>query len=212
MYLSEYRLQFLLSRQQDVMTALLLHSFTNRCGWSVFRGAHAGASGADVRRFRRTRLFGIVISLILLVGCRSSEVAPAGTWKTYRNPRYDFEFPYPSHWMADPPPDNQDGQAFHDPKNSEAEIRGWAGHQIKIGTQQKSTVSLKPNFTTQQGLAGELKVNIGPETSSMTLALQQGDLRYNWQARSPSQDFDDYYRFFYYIAQHYRVPPPPQQS
>lgn len=194
------------------MTALLLHLFTKRCDLPATKVVNVGASKAKVRLTKQARLVGVAVSLILLMSCRSSEGAPPGTWKTYHNPRYNFEFPYPSDWIAAPPPDNQDGQAFHDPKNSEAEIRGWAGHQIKTTAKQKSSdLPLKPNFSTQQGLAGELKINVGPETSSMTLVLQQGNIRYNWQARSPSQEFDDYYRFFYYIARQYRVPPPPQQ-
>lgn len=215
MYLSEYRLQILLSRQQDVMTALLLHSFTKRSakrsGLSTIKGVNAVSLEVRTGLTKRARLVGAAVSLMLLMSCRSSEIAAPDTWKTYRNPRYNFEFPYPSHWVAEPPPDNQDGQAFQDPRNAEAEIRGWAGHQIKMAAQQKSKdLPLKPNFSTQQGLAGELKVNIGPEMSSMTLVLQQGDIRYHWQARSPSQQFDDYYRFFYYIARQYRIPPPQQ--
>ena len=174
-------------------------------------------SGTNPRSVRLSALAGLLASLVLLTSCRSSEMPLAGTWKTYHNPRYNFEFPYPSSWTAEPPPDNQDGQAFRDPKNPQAEIRGWAGHQIKpITTKQAQqqaapVVTSKPNFTTAQGLSGALNVNIGPEISSMTLALQQGDILYHWQARSPSQQFDDYYRFFYYIAQQYRVPPPSQQ-
>ncbi len=213
MYLSEYRLLFVLSRQQDVMTAVLLHLFT-KPGYSLtLDPKKAHHTNTSPRLAQVTRLAGLAMSLVFLISCRSFEASPPGSWQTYRNPRYNFEFPFPSNWIAEPPPDNQDGQAFHDPQNAQAEIRGWAAHQIKPIAKPKSGTlpSLKPNFTTEQGLPGELQVNIGPEISSMKLVLEQGDIRYNWQGRSPSQQFDDYYRFFYYSARQYRVPPPPQQ-
>jgi hypothetical protein len=213
MYLSEYRLFFLLSRQQDVMTALLLHIFTRKTHSLPLYYRNVRRTRTSPRFSQVTGLAGLAVSLVFLISCRSFETSPPGNWQTYRNPRYNFEFPYPSNWIAEPPPDNQDGQAFHDPQNSQAEIRGWAGHQIKPIAKPKSGTlpSLKPNFTTEQGLPGELQVNIGPEISSMKLVLEQGNIRYNWQGRSPSQQFDDYYRFFYYSAKQYRVPPPAQQ-
>lgn len=146
----------------------------------------------------------------LLSACQPAELPSATKWQVYHNPRYDFEFPYPQRWVAVDPPDNQDGRAFRDPKNSAAEIRGWASYNIQ-GTsalpKASSAQPLKPNFKTRQGIAGELKVDIGAETSSMTLILEQGDRRYYWQGRSPQQQFADYYPVFHYIASQYRIPP-----
>lgn len=145
----------------------------------------------------------------LLSGCQQSELPLVSEWQVYHNPRYGFEFPYPQAWVAAIPPDNQDGRVFHDPKNPAAEIRGWAGYNVRdtISPQASNPKPLKPNFKTRQGRVGELKVDLGAETSSMTLVLEQDDIRYYWQGRSPQQQFDDYYRVFYYIASQYRIPP-----
>jgi hypothetical protein len=35
--------------------------------------------------------------------------------------------------------------------------------------------------------------------------LSQNKVKYYWQGRCNSQDFDQYYRFFYYIAQQYKI-------
>ena len=48
-------------------------------------------------------------------------------------------------------------------------------------------------------------IEVGQEVSSMTLTLTQGQVKYYWQGRSQSQEFQDYYRLFYYIAQQYRI-------
>lgn len=141
-----------------------------------------------------------------LSGCQQAELPLASDWQVYHNPRYDFEFPYPQAWVAASPPDNQDGRVFHDPKNPAAEIRGWAGYNVR-DTISPQPQPLKPNFKTRQGVLGELKVDLGGETSSMTLVLEQNDIRYYWRGRSPQQQFDDYYRMFYYVASQYRIPP-----
>jgi hypothetical protein len=65
---------------------------------------------------------------------------------------------------------------------------------------------LKPNFQTAQGISGVLLVEVNQQVGSMTLTLTQGQVKYYWQGRSKSQDFQDYYRLFYYIAQQYRIP------
>lgn len=119
----------------------------------------------------------------------------------YRNTRYGFEFAYPSRWQPIPPPDNFDGQAFQDPDSPETEIRGWA-RQI-LPKQPKDP--LKLNFTTDQGLQGELQTEIGREISTLTLTLRQGAIQYIWQARSPNDRFAEQYRLFYNIARQYRV-------
>lgn len=147
----------------------------------------------------------------MLSGCRP-DMSQSGSWKIYHNPRYDFTFPYPSTWKPSQPPDNRDGQAFNHPDNPAIEVRGWASNRLpnprgdEQGTSKNATSGLKPNFKTQQGLAGELKVQIDQRTSSMTLTLIQGEVRYNWQGRSPSEQFADRYQLFYSMARQYRVP------
>ncbi|WP_199321388.1 hypothetical protein [Microcoleus sp. FACHB-831] len=166
--------------------------------------------------------FGFALALSVS-SCQPSERTASGTWKTYNNQRYGFEFPYPSNWVASPMPDNRDGQAFSDPQNSAVEIRAWAGQRLPDngslgayytrrtkGHKKDRPKHSKQNLTTKQGVTGELQVDINSDTSFMTLTLRQGQIQYNWQGRSPSQEFPDYYRFFYYIATEYRVPPPPK--
>lgn len=166
----------------------------------------------------------------MLSGCQASNSGSPGSWSTYRNQRYNFEFPYPKNWVSVPMPDNGDGGAFRDPKNSSVEIRGWAANKLpETGvsptsrefyegqprlknktsalavTAKNAPKSQQQNFTTEQGLTGKLKVKIGSQTSLMTLTLNQGKVEYNWQGQCDSKQFADYYRFFYYVASQYRV-------
>jgi len=167
----------------------------------------------NVKNFRWVRLAcGLALSIVLLSGCPSSD-GRSQTWKIYRNPRYNFEFPYPSNWVPSRVPDNRDGQAFSDPTLPDVEIRGWAGYSLleneitnHKATPPKSPQPWKQNFTTKQGLTGELQVDVRVDISLMTLTLKHESLLYRWQGRSPSKQFADYYRFFYYIASQYRVP------
>ncbi|HEY9652695.1 MAG TPA: hypothetical protein V6C95_18715 [Coleofasciculaceae cyanobacterium] len=170
--------------------------------------------------------------VIILLGCQDANNVSQDNWKVYRNPRYDFEFPYPSNWVAFPMPDNRDGQAFRDPNNPNSEIRGWAANNLSAmvippasrvlhhgqnalkveaslldSTEPTPLKSQEENFTTDQGLTGNLKVEIGSDTSVMTLTLSQGKILYNWQGQCESEDFAAYYRSFYYIARQYRLPP-----
>ena len=138
---------------------------------------------------------------LLLSDCQSSNQNPsAGTWKIYHNQRYGFEFPYPSNWVVAPMPANGDGQAFSNPLQVEVEIRGAAGYRLpeNRGVHQKlpykqPKVSIQ-NFTTQQGLTGELQVEVGTEISSMRLTLTQGKVLYSWQGQAPNKQFADYYQ------------------
>lgn len=159
----------------------------------------------------RKLIVGIIPLALMLLSCRAPNLGLPNNWSTYQNPRYNFEFPYPSNWEPFPIPDNLDGQAFRDPQNPSAEVRGWAGHtlsEIEPPRDSKSIVkSERQNFTTQQGLTGKLQVEIGSETSLMTLTLSQGNVRYTWQGRSDSEEFANYYRFFSYVANQYRLPP-----
>jgi len=173
----------------------------------------------------RVRAFGFgqliitsTLLVILLLGCHSSNLRSQSRWNNYRNPRYGFEFPYPSNWIAFPIPDNRDGRAFRDPQNPKAEIRGWAGNQLsepKTSSPHSQPKALprtqRQNFTTAQGLTGKLQVDIDSDTSLMTLTLSQRQVQYNWQGQCNSQQFADYYRFFYYVASQYRLPPPEKQ-
>lgn len=157
-------------------------------------------------------LTGMVLAL-LFWGCGPSGLP--SRLELYRNSRYGFEFPYPADWVADSEPANRDGQAFHDPKNPDIQIRGWAGNILfnsqpdGISTDGVSTAALplqKKNFTTQQGISGNLSVEVGSEITSVTLTLAQEQVRYNWQGQAPSQQFADRYPFFYSLAGQYRVP------
>ncbi|WP_066379358.1 MULTISPECIES: hypothetical protein [unclassified Anabaena] len=123
-------------------------------------------------------------------------------WKTYSNSRYGFGFPYPSNWEALAAPSNDDGMAFVSPRNKTVEIRGWASNQLSAA----SNTATSPNFQTVQGVSGVLLVEVGDTVSSMQLTLEQNQVRYYWQGRSPSPEFPDYYRLFDYIAQQYRIP------
>lgn len=134
----------------------------------------------------------------VLSSCSAS--MQSNTWKVYSNQRYGYQFLYPSNWEAAGVSSNADGQAFRHPENPAVEIRAWAGYELS-----NSINSVARNFQTEEGLVGELKVNIGPEISSMTLILEKGEVQYHWQAEAPTEQFDDYYKFFYYVASQYDV-------
>ncbi|MBW4561349.1 MAG: hypothetical protein KME32_09340 [Mojavia pulchra JT2-VF2] len=159
---------------------------------------------------RNTHSFGRAIALfIMLWGCSAPSFNSSSlTWKTYSNSRYNFEFPYPSNWTALPPPDNDDGVAFIPPQTSSVEIRSWAGNRLadSISQNPEAKITVNPNFKTAQGVSGVMVVEVGPQVSSMTLTLTQGQVKYYWQGRSQSQKFSDYYRLFSYIAYQYKIP------
>ncbi|MEH1849727.1 MAG: hypothetical protein V7L25_33325 [Nostoc sp.] len=154
---------------------------------------------------------GIIALLIILWGCTANNFnAGAIAWKTYSNSRYGFEFPYPSNWTSLVAPENDDGIAFTSPQNKTVEIRGWASQQLpnSIVTEQEPVKKIKSNFQTAQGVSGVLVVEVDQRVGSMTLTLIQSQVKYCWQGRSNSQQFQDYYRLFYYIAQQYRISKP----
>lgn len=197
----------------------------------VNRIAKANTSSWRIQTSASRRLaLAIAPLLVILLGCQDANKVSQNNWKIYRNSRYNFEFPYPGNWVAFPMPDNRDGQAFRDPNNPNAEIRGWAAnnlsatvtspppgvlyqrqHRLKVEASSLDSIEPKPlksqeqNFTTDQGLTGNLKVEIGSDTSLMTLTLSQGKVLYNWQGQCESKQFADYYRSFYYIARQYRL-------
>ncbi|QKQ74553.1 hypothetical protein [Nostoc sp. TCL240-02] len=163
--------------------------------------------GRRIYRFAAS-VSGIAALLIILWGCTANNFnAGAIAWKTYSNSRYGFEFPYPSNWASSAGPANGDGIAFISPQNKTVEIRGWASQQLlnSIITEQEPVKKLKSNFQTAQGVSGMLVVEVAQGVGSMTLTLTQGQVKYYWQGRSKSQEFQDYYRLFYYIAQQYRI-------
>jgi hypothetical protein len=153
--------------------------------------------------FSKVNVISLLIGMILavfLLGCRAYDRTPAGNWTTYRNDRFSFEFLHPDHWVASEPPENRDGMAFSDPTHPNVEIRGWAGAEIR--SPQKSVPS---NFTTQQGISGNLEIKVDATMSSMTMTIVQNKIRYNWRGSAPSQQFGGYYQFFYYIASRFKI-------
>ncbi|WP_315791016.1 hypothetical protein [Fischerella sp. JS2] len=158
---------------------------------------------------RSVRYFIYAIALsVILGGCRTTPGFHTSnhTWKTYRNARYGFKFPYPSTWKS-LPSDNADGIVLISPRNNTVEIRSWAGMQLPedITQDKKGKTSISPNFTTTQGVAGVLTVEVRQKESVITLQLAQGKLKYYWQGKAPSQEFSSYYRFFSYIASNYKI-------
>ena len=145
---------------------------------------------SHVRIFSNTRLVWVLVLLtMLLQGCQSSRNSSA-TWKIYRNPRYQFEFLYPSKWIATTMPDNRDGQAFRDPQQPGIEIRGWAEHRLsgmilnsRTSTVKNTAQPLQLNFTTQQGVTGQLQVKVGSDFNIMELRLNQGLVLYHWRGK-----------------------------
>jgi hypothetical protein len=139
--------------------------------------------------------------IIILGGCQGNDRPSAGNWQTYRNDRFGFEFLYPGGWVASNPPENRDGIAFSNPENPDVEIRGWATADLG-----NLTKNITPsNFTTQQGLSGNLEIKIDAKLSSMRVTIVHNKIRYYCRGTSPSQQFDGYYQFFYYIASHFKV-------
>ncbi|KAM3101720.1 hypothetical protein ACKFKF_06900 [Phormidesmis sp. 146-12] len=141
-----------------------------------------------------------MVLTVFLSGCGANDRNQAGNWTVYRNDRFGFEFLYPDRWVASITPENRDGMAFSDPTNPNVEIRGWAG--TDLSNQRKSTPS---NFTTQQGISGNLEIKVDAKVSSMTMTIVQNKIRYNWRGSAPSQQFDEFYQFFYYIVSRFKI-------
>lgn len=158
----------------------------------------------------KNNLLKLIVGLtigVVLSSCSSTTSMQSNSWKVYSNERYGYQFPYPSNWEGARASSNADGQAFRHPQNPAVEMRAWAGYDLSnsISINEETQGTGARNFTTEEGLPGELKVNIGPDISSMTLTLIEGQVQYHWQAEAPSQQFDDYYKFFYYVASQYDV-------
>ena len=147
----------------------------------------------------------------LLVSCQAGNFELPGSRKIYRNRRFGYEFPYPSHWILDESPGNRDGQVLVHPENPAIKIQGWAGNSIStlavtpIRSSQAASSALNQNFETEQGLFGNLQIEIGETMSSMTLTLVQENVSYSLRSQSPNEEFADYYSLFYTTARQYRL-------
>jgi hypothetical protein len=158
------------------------------------------------KKYTNAQAIGVaIVLLIILWGCAAPSFNGSDfRWKTYRNERYGFEFPYPSNWTALRTPTNDDGIALVSPQSNTVEIRAWAVNKLPdLFTKDQK---INSNFQTAQGVSGIMLVEVDQQVSLMKLSLTQGQVKYYWQGRSQNQEFPDYYRLFYYIAQQYRIP------
>ncbi|MEA5552256.1 hypothetical protein VB713_15040 [Anabaena cylindrica UHCC 0172] len=166
---------------------------------------------AAVKTYNLRRIIVALVSgvgtAMIFSGCGTSFPNSKLTWETYQNPRYGFEFPYPSNWTSLAAPDNNDGVTFISPQNQNVEIRAWASKESpeSITQDQETIKQIDHNFETSQGVSGVLVVEVGQQVSSMKLTITQGQEVYYWQGQTNSQEFKDYYQLFYYIAQHYKI-------
>ncbi|MDP5016893.1 MAG: hypothetical protein NWQ43_06245 [Dolichospermum sp.] len=146
---------------------------------------------------------GVGIGMIVW-GCNANNLQvqdPA--WKTYRNNRYGFEFPYPHTWQQLGNPDNSDGIALVSPNKKAVEIRSYASKSLLKSS--KENPKLAPNFQTHQGFSGVLAVEVAQKVTVIKLTITQEQLEYHWQGQSDSKDFQNYYRLFYHIAKEYKI-------
>lgn len=124
-------------------------------------------------------------------------------WKTYKNNRYGFEFPYPNTWQELKNPDNSDGVVLVLPNKKNLEIRSYASKPLlKFSRKTQGKVY---NFRTNQGVFGVLTVEVREKVTVIKLTITQEKLEYFWQGQSDSQEFKKYYRLFYYMAQEYKI-------
>lgn len=125
------------------------------------------------------------------------------TWKTYKNNRYGFEFPYPNTWQELKNPDNSDGVVLVLPNKKNLEIRSYASKPLlKFSRKTQGKVY---NFRTNQGVFSVLTVEVREKVTVIKLTITQEKLEYFWQGQSDSQEFKKYYRLFYYMAQEYKI-------
>ncbi|MEA5578037.1 hypothetical protein [Anabaena sp. UHCC 0451] len=143
---------------------------------------------------------------IIFSGCSANGFwSSAQKWETYRNPRYGFEFPYPSHWTSLASPDNNDGVTFVALQNQNTVIRAWAAKELPELQNPETLKQIDHNFETVQGLSGLMVIEVNPQITSMKLTITQGQVKYYWQGQTNSKEFKDHYRLFYYIATQYKI-------
>ncbi|MFO0173703.1 MAG: hypothetical protein ACK51W_14700, partial [Aphanizomenon sp.] len=90
---------------------------------------------------------------LMLWGCIDNDFQVKDvTWKTYKNNRYGFEFPYPNTWQELKNPDNSDGVVLVLPNKKNLEIRSYASKPLlKFSRKTQGKVY---NFRTNQGVFG----------------------------------------------------------
>ena len=141
---------------------------------------------------------------LMLWGCIDNDFQVKDVrWKTYKNNRYGFEFPYPNTWQELKNPDNRDGVVLVLPNKKNLEIRSYASKPLlKFSRKTQGKVY---NFRTNQGVFGVLTVEVREKVTVIKLTITQEKLEYFWQGQSDSQEFKKYYRLFYYMAQEYKI-------
>ena len=141
---------------------------------------------------------------LMLWGCIDNDFQVKDVrWKTYKNNRYGFEFPYPNTWQELKNPDNSDGVVLVLPNKKNLEIRSYASKPLlKFSRKTQGKVY---NFRTNQGVFGVLTVEVREKVTVIKLTITQEKLEYFWQGQSYSQEFKKYYRLFYYMAQEYKI-------
>ncbi|MFO5471137.1 MAG: hypothetical protein ACLBM3_17110 [Dolichospermum sp.] len=146
-------------------------------------------------------------SCLMVWGCNTNDFQVKDvTWKTYKNDRYGFEFPYPHTWQELRNPDNSDGVVLVLPNKKNLEIRSYASKPVlKFSPKTQEHQEQGYNFRTNQGVFSVLTVEVKEKVTIIKLTITQAELEYYWQGQSDSQDFQNYYRLFYYIAQEYKI-------
>jgi hypothetical protein len=166
-------------------------------------------STAAVETCNLRRVIGLLVSSVsTAILCGSCSANGFWTseqkWETYQNPRYGFEFPYPSNWTAITS-DNNDGVIFVSSQSQDTKIRAWASNDLPKLQNPETSKQIDQNFKTDQGISGVLVVEVGQQVSSMKLTINQEQVNYHWQGQTSSKEFKDYYRLFYYIAKQYKI-------
>ncbi|TAE59244.1 MAG: hypothetical protein EAZ76_14330 [Nostocales cyanobacterium] len=145
---------------------------------------------------------------IIISGCSADGFnglnSSTNQWKTYKNPRYGFEFPYPKDWQSFPV-DNNDGVTITAPKKPDTEIRAWATKELPEIQPLGTNTQTNQNFETAQGMSGVLTVETNQKTSAMKLTINHQNINYYWQAKTNHQDFKTHYPLFSYIAREYKI-------
>lgn len=155
---------------------------------------------------RAVSSIGTIGTAMILSGCTITNIYVSEvSWKTYSNTHYSFKFPYPSNWNSSGNSDNNDGIAFVTPNNRNVEMRAWASKHLEVSIQEQYSREQTQNFQTAEGVFGVLSLDVAQQTTSMTLTITKGQVKYYWRGESNSKDFKEYYRLFYYIAQQYKI-------